>query len=105
MRLATVALAFVFCTAPLSAADNADTSKPWYAQVKDFEPPNSGEHPRLLFRRCDLPALRKKSQTAEGKAILKRLRFLLDGKDGETSSTARSENRESASMRARGQSQ
>nr|NIS54561.1 hypothetical protein [Phycisphaerae bacterium] len=31
-----------------------------------------------------LPALRKKAQTPEGKAIIKRLRYLLDGKDGDT---------------------
>jgi hypothetical protein len=61
--------------------------RPWYAPVKGFKPPTAGEHPRLLFRKSDLPALRKKAQTPEGQAILKRLRFLLDGKDGETMTT------------------
>ncbi|MHC4740820.1 MAG: hypothetical protein ACYS8Z_02845 [Planctomycetota bacterium] len=61
--------------------------RPWYAPVKGFEPPTPGEHPRLLFRKSDLPALRKKARTPEGKAILKRLRYLLDGKDGETMTT------------------
>ncbi len=56
----------------------------WFTAVKGFTPPAAGEHPRLLFRRSDVPALREKAQTPEGKAILKRLRFLLDGKDGET---------------------
>ncbi len=88
MRLASIALALAFCTTSLSAADDSlSVDRPWYAQVKGFEPPNSGEHPRLLFRRCDLPALRKKAQTTEGKAILERLRFLLDGKDGESMPT------------------
>jgi hypothetical protein len=41
----------------------------------------------LLFRRSDLPALRKKAQTPEGQAILQRLRFLLDGREGETMTT------------------
>jgi len=61
--------------------------RPWYTEVKGFEPPAPGEHPRLLFRKRDLPALRKKAQTPEGRAILKRLRFLLDGKHGETMTT------------------
>jgi len=60
---------------------------PWYAPVTGFRSPGVGEHPRLLFRRSDLPELRKKMQTPEGKAILKRLRYLLDGSDGETMTT------------------
>jgi len=58
--------------------------RPWYAPVAGFKPPATGEHPRLLFRKSDLPTLRKKAKTPEGQAILKRLRYLLDGKDGET---------------------
>ena len=60
---------------------------PWSVGVKNFEPPKPGEHPRLLFRRGDLPALRKKARTPEGKAIIKRLRVLLDGKAGQTMTT------------------
>jgi len=37
--------------------------RPWYARVKGFKPPAAGEHPRLLFRKSDLPALRKKAKT------------------------------------------
>jgi len=62
--------------------------RPWWVRVKGFKAPNPGEHPRLLFRRSDLAALRKKAGTPQGKAILKRLRFLLDGKDGRTMTTA-----------------
>lgn len=36
-----------------------------------------GEHPRLVFRKSDLPALREKAKTREGQAILARLRPLL----------------------------
>jgi hypothetical protein len=52
--------------------------------VKDWKKPAAGEHPRLLFRKSDLPEIRKRAETPEGKAILKRLRLLLDGKNGNT---------------------
>jgi len=55
--------------------------------MENFTPPNPGEHPRLLFRRTALPTLKEKARTPEGKAILKRLRLLLDGKDGQTMTT------------------
>ena len=48
-----------------------------YVDVADFTPPKPGEHPRLLFRKNDLPALKKRAETPEGKAILARLRYLL----------------------------
>ncbi len=64
----------------LAAPDN----RPWYRELKGHDAPKAGEHPRLLFRRSDLGALRKKMETSEGKAILKRLGYLLDGKEGET---------------------
>jgi hypothetical protein len=37
-----------------------------------------------LFRQADLPALRQRAKTPEGQAIIKRLRVLLNGSDGET---------------------
>jgi hypothetical protein len=58
--------------------------RPWFKEIKNFQKPKAGEHPRLLFRKSDLPALRKRMKTPEGKAILKRLRYLLNGGDGET---------------------
>jgi hypothetical protein len=58
--------------------------RPWYTTVDHFKPPAAGEHPRLLFRRSDLAVLRRKAQTPQGRVILKRLRYLLDGKNGET---------------------
>jgi hypothetical protein len=42
----------------------------------------AGEHPRLLFRKADLAAIRKRAETPEGKGIVARLRTLL-GNNGE----------------------
>jgi len=55
---------------------------PWWTPVKDFAPVKPGEHPRMLFRKADVPALRAKAKTDEGKAIVARLRTLL-GKNGQ----------------------
>lgn len=60
---------------------NVDTA-PWWTPVKDFAPVKPGEHPRMLFRKAALPALRAKAKTDEGKAVVARLRTLL-GKNGE----------------------
>ena len=57
--------------------------KPIHADLKNFVPVQPGEHPRLLFRKADVPALRKKAETPEGKAIIGRLRHALGG-NGET---------------------
>ena len=56
---------------------------PWPAEVEGFKPPAAGEHPRLLFRKADVPELRRRAATPEGKAMVARLRLLLGG-DGET---------------------
>ncbi|MFW6161313.1 MAG: hypothetical protein ACODAJ_01005, partial [Planctomycetota bacterium] len=64
-----------------------EDDRPWFAHVEGHKPPAPGEHPRLLFRESDVPALREKAKTPEGRAILKRLRYLLDGGDGETMTT------------------
>jgi len=55
----------------------------WFVEVEGHVPVKPGEHPRLLFRQSDVPALRERMQTPEGQAILKRLRYLLDGADGD----------------------
>lgn len=60
------------------------TTGAWHVPVAGYRPPVAGEHPRLLFRRSDLPALKAKASTPEGQAVLRRLRFLLDGAQGET---------------------
>jgi hypothetical protein len=38
-----------------------------------FVPPQPGEHPRLLFRKSDLPALREKAKTPLGQAALAKM--------------------------------
>ncbi len=78
--LAIAVLAILCLQITIVRADD----RPWYVRPAGFKAPARGEHPRLLFRRSDLPALRKKAQTPEGKAILKRLGILLDGKRGDT---------------------
>lgn len=57
---------------------------PWPADMPGFVKAKPGEHPRLLFRQGDLPALKKRAQTPEGQAIISRLRFVLDGDEGTT---------------------
>ncbi len=59
----------------------ADDKASWPADVPGFTPPKPGEHPRLFFRQGDLPALRARAKTPEGKAILDRLAVLLGGGD------------------------
>lgn len=66
----------------------ADDSAPWPAEVPRFEAPAPGEHPRLLFRKSDLSALRAFAKTDDGKAILDRLRKCLNGSDGESLPTS-----------------
>jgi hypothetical protein len=67
----------------IQLASAVDT-RPWWTPVKGFQPVQPGEHPRLLFRKSDVPALRKKMETPEGKAIVARLRRTLNGGNGET---------------------
>lgn len=66
------------------AAEGAEPEKPWPADVPGHIPPKPGEHPRLFFRKADIPKLRERAKTPEGQAILKRLRVQLNGGDGET---------------------
>ncbi|MGD0896558.1 MAG: hypothetical protein ABR915_01900 [Thermoguttaceae bacterium] len=58
--------------------------KPWPSNLDGFKVVEPGEHPRLLFRKSDIPMLREKAQTPEGQAILARLRATLDGRNGDT---------------------
>jgi hypothetical protein len=62
----------------------ARDDRPWSVEVKGFKPVQPGEHPRLFFRQEDLPELRRRAATPEGQRIVKRLRQLLNGSDGET---------------------
>jgi hypothetical protein len=68
----------------VSIAATSPAAEPWPADVKGHVPIKLGEHPRLLFRRSDLPALRARAKRPEGQAILKRLKITLNGSDGES---------------------
>ncbi|HSH92722.1 MAG TPA: hypothetical protein VK968_01105 [Roseimicrobium sp.] len=63
-----------------AAADDA----PWPVPVAGWVAPAGGEHPRLFFRLRDLPELKLRAQTPEGKVIVARLRVLLNGSDGQS---------------------
>lgn len=58
---------------------SAQEKAPWPAQVEGWKKPEPGEHPRLFFRKSDLPELRKRAETPEGKKIVARLKELLGG--------------------------
>lgn len=53
----------------------------WPSPMRDVQRIKPGEHPRLIFRKRDLPALRKRAETPEGKAMIARLKKLLGGED------------------------
>ncbi len=74
--LATVTLLLFFNIVPVRSAP---PETPWPAPVKDFQAPKSGEHPRLFFRKSDVAELKKRANTDEGKAIIKRLKELVGG--------------------------
>jgi len=79
---------FAASVACFAGLDTLPAKTSWPADVPDFQSPERGEHPRLLFRQSDLPALRERAKTPEGKAIIQRLRKLLNGSDGESMPTA-----------------
>jgi hypothetical protein len=54
----------------------------WPSPVEGVEPFGPGEHPRLVFRRGDLAALRERAGTPDGRAMIARLKDLLGGEDG-----------------------
>ena len=70
---------FPMILACLTPAAAPTEELPWPAPVPGHEAPAPGEHPRLFFRQADLPALRAKAETEEGRAMLARLRELLGG--------------------------
>jgi len=74
-----------FAVSASASEPAAGPDAPWFEPVPDWKPPIPGEHPRLWFRKSDVPALRARMQTPEGRAMLARLRLLLGG--GETMPT------------------
>ncbi len=51
----------------------------WTIDVTGWTPVAANEHPRMLFRKADLPKLKQRAATPEGKAIIDRLSKLLEG--------------------------
>ncbi len=51
-------------------------------EVKNHRPIKPGEHPRLLFRKQDVPELRRRAGTPEGKIFVRRLKEMLGGGEG-----------------------
>ncbi|MFP3938217.1 MAG: hypothetical protein ACLFVW_07730 [Phycisphaerae bacterium] len=47
-------------------------------QVAGYEPPEPGEHPRLLFRRSQLPELKRRAETDRGKKLIQRIKKMED---------------------------
>jgi hypothetical protein len=63
----------------VTAAETFPAPTAWSKPVPNFTPVAPGEHPRLLFRKADLPALKARANTPEGKAIIARLKATLGG--------------------------
>jgi hypothetical protein len=55
------------------------SDRPWFVPVKDFKPLAPGEHPRLFFRKSDLPEIKRRAATPEGQEIVARLKATLGG--------------------------
>ncbi len=83
--LAALAL-FASCLPAKPATATSPGTENAVQPVPGWQAPTPGEHPRLLFRKSELPALRARAETPEGRAILARLRELL-GNNGESSPT------------------
>ncbi|MEI7767100.1 MAG: hypothetical protein WCJ97_06645 [Phycisphaerae bacterium] len=79
----SLALAVAVGVSCLGATLSAQTDKtaPFVVPVPGYVVPQAGEHPRLLFRKADLPALKKKAETEDGKKIIAQLKVLLGGGD------------------------
>jgi len=80
----TPRIPFMFLGLVLGTGVGVGPEPAWPADVPGWVKPKPGEHPRLRFRQEDVADLKKRAETPEGKAISRRLRFLLDGKIGDT---------------------
>ncbi len=76
-------IAALLALAVPAGGQSEESESPWPADVEGYVAPKAGEHPRLLFRRSDLPEIRRRANTPQGKRIVERLRKLLDGDDGD----------------------
>ncbi len=77
MKVASLLTAAAILTTTFTCAAN----ETWPAPVPGWQAPAPGEHPRLLFRKADSPALRQRAATPEGKAMIAHLKVLLGGGD------------------------
>ncbi len=65
---------------PVAGEVSGRATPPFVRTIDGVTPPAPGEHPRLMFRRDDLPVLRDRARnTPEGRAMLARLRERLEG--------------------------
>ena len=79
---ASLLLALTMSFTLSAAAQNAgDQAAPVWVPTAGFKAPQTGEYPRLLFRKADIPALRAKAQTPQGKQMIAHLKTLLGGGD------------------------
>lgn len=79
VRFPTVGWMLVPALWAASAAAEDKADGPWPAPVPGWTAPAPGEHPRLFFRKADLPELRRRAATPEGRALVARLKVLLGG--------------------------
>jgi hypothetical protein len=56
----------------------AVTAKDWSVAVPGWKPLAAGEHPRLIFRKDDVPLLRKRAETPAGKIIIQQTKDLVE---------------------------
>jgi hypothetical protein len=85
-QLLGVSFAVAFAAISSSGAENEKkvevwgrNTPDWTVDVPQWQPVAAGEHPRLVFRRADIPKLKARATTPEGKVIIARLEKLLEG--------------------------
>ena len=73
----------VVTTIDVSGKVRGRIGPPWPGEIDGHVPLAPGEHPRLILRKSDLPAMKARAaQTPEGKAIMKRFAAVLDEPGG-----------------------
>ncbi len=72
--LLMTALSLTFPRTGMAEAEKLPTQS-----VPGFKPVGKAEHPRLFFRKSDLPELRRRANTPEGREIVQRLKVTLGG--------------------------
>ncbi|MEL4898169.1 hypothetical protein [Crocosphaera sp. Alani8] len=62
----------------LQGSVSGKITKQWPISVNNYEPLSPQEHPRLVFRKHELPSLKEAIKTPEGQAIIKQLEKTLE---------------------------